>query len=120
MAFFVGKNGSSDGIDAFVTQVLTAGFGSGGEAAEIEVLQRIFQVLLILPLYRRPCESHSNPIEPCACLAEGGLQQGMRMGSMGHKAEFAAGAAGEGGRALGLGGQGDGVGGAVGLCRLPC
>ena len=44
MAFFVGKNGSSDGIDAFVTSVLNAGFGSGGEAAEIEVSQRIFQV----------------------------------------------------------------------------
>lgn len=44
VAFFVGKNGSSDGIDAFVTSVLNAGFGSGGEAAEIEVLQRIFQV----------------------------------------------------------------------------
>ena len=44
MAFFVGKNGSSDGIDAFVASVLNAGFGSGGEAAEIEVSQRIFQV----------------------------------------------------------------------------
>ena len=40
----MGKNGSSDGIDAFVASVLTAGFGSGGEAAEIEVSQRIFQV----------------------------------------------------------------------------
>ena len=40
----MGKNGSSDGIDAFVASVLNAGFGSGGEAAEIEVSQRIFQV----------------------------------------------------------------------------
>ena len=44
VAFFVGRNGSSDGVDAFVTSVLNAGFGSGGEAAQIEVLQRIFQV----------------------------------------------------------------------------
>ena len=44
MAFFVGKNGSSDGIDSCVASVLNAGFGSGGEAAEIEVSQRIFQV----------------------------------------------------------------------------
>ncbi|CAL5223744.1 g6305 [Coccomyxa viridis] len=43
VAFFVGKNGSSDGVDAFVTSALNAGFGSGGEAAQIEVLQRIFQ-----------------------------------------------------------------------------
>ncbi len=44
VAFFVGKNGSSEGVDAFVTSVLNAGFGNGGEAAQIEVLQRIFQV----------------------------------------------------------------------------
>lgn len=46
VAFFVGKNGSGEGVDAFVTSALTAGFGSGGEAAQIEVLQRIFQVCL--------------------------------------------------------------------------
>ena len=40
----MGKNGSSDGIDTFVASVLNAGFGSGGEAAEIDVSQRIFQV----------------------------------------------------------------------------
>ena len=40
----MGKNGSSDGIDSCVASVLNAGFGSGGEAAEIEVSQRIFQV----------------------------------------------------------------------------
>ena len=48
VAFFVGKNGSSDGVDAFVTSVLNAGFGNGGEAAQIEVLQRIFQVRFAL------------------------------------------------------------------------
>lgn len=47
MAFFVGKNGSSDGIDAFVTAVLNTGFGSGEEAAQVEVLQRIFQVCFL-------------------------------------------------------------------------
>ena len=36
------RNGSSDGIDAFVTAVLNTGFGSGEEAAQVEVLQRIF------------------------------------------------------------------------------
>ena len=46
VAFFVGRNGSSDGVDSFVTSVLNAGFGSGGEAAQIEVLQRIFQVCM--------------------------------------------------------------------------
>ena len=46
VAFFVGRNFSSDGVDAFVTSVLNAGFGSSGEAAQIEVLQRIFQVCI--------------------------------------------------------------------------
>jgi hypothetical protein len=44
VSFFVGKSGSSDGIDAWVTATLNAGFGSGGEAAEIEVLSRVAQV----------------------------------------------------------------------------
>ena len=46
VAFFVSKNGSSDGIDAWVASVLNAGFGTGGDAAQIEVLTRIAQVPL--------------------------------------------------------------------------
>jgi hypothetical protein len=49
VAFFVGRNGSSDGIDAFVAAILNAGFGTGGEAAEVDVLQRIFQVHYLHP-----------------------------------------------------------------------
>lgn len=44
VAFFVSKNGASDGIDAWVASVLNAGFGGGGDAAQIEVLSRIAQV----------------------------------------------------------------------------
>lgn len=75
MAFFVGRNGSSDGIDAFVTAVLNAGFGTGGEAAEVDVLQRIFQVrFLHTPAAQKsrqlpqPCMSSALP-HVCACTA---------------------------------------------------
>ena len=44
VAFFVGKNGTSDGIDAWVATTRAAGFGAGGQAAELEVLGRIAQV----------------------------------------------------------------------------
>lgn len=40
----MGKSGGTDGIDAWVTSVLTSGFGGGGEAAELEVLSRVAQV----------------------------------------------------------------------------
>lgn len=40
------KNGASDGIDACVASVLNAGFATGGDAAQIEVLTRIAQVFL--------------------------------------------------------------------------
>ena len=58
VAFFVSKNGASDGIDSWVASVLNAGFGTGGEAAEIEVLNRIAQVqsqYLQLSIIIAPC-----------------------------------------------------------------
>lgn len=44
VAFFVSKNGASDGIDAWVATVLNAGFGTGGDQAQLDVLTRISQV----------------------------------------------------------------------------
>lgn len=39
----MGARGSSDGIDAYVAAIRSAGFGTGGLAAELEVLGRIAQ-----------------------------------------------------------------------------
>ena len=42
VAFFVEHNG--DSVDHFVGSILQTGFGTGGEAAEIKILNRLLQV----------------------------------------------------------------------------
>ena len=60
VAFFVGKN--ADTVDSFVATLLHAGFGTGGEAAEISVLSRVLQVRLLRELAHHvaPYPSMSN------------------------------------------------------------
>lgn len=43
MAFFVENNG--EGVDQFVGSILQTGFGTGGEAAELAIFNRILQVV---------------------------------------------------------------------------
>jgi hypothetical protein len=42
VAFFVDNCG--EGVDQFVNSILQSGFGTGGEASEIAILQRVLQV----------------------------------------------------------------------------
>ena len=115
MAFFVGKNGSSDGIDAFVTAVLNAGFGTGGEAAEVDVLQRIFQVRFLHP----PAAQKSQQLpQPCMsfCIAQfvrlrgSSVCEASVLVSCEEQHDCFTGPASEGGCTVGLGRQGGGVG----------
>lgn len=52
-AFYVGRTG--DSVDHFVASILQSGFGSGGELAEIAVLQRV------LKANSHPISSHAHP-----------------------------------------------------------
>ena len=72
VAFFVGARGSADGIDTFVAQVRTAGFGTGGVTAEVDVLARVVRVCAAWAhvCFPAPCDSSENG---CQVTSSGGL-----------------------------------------------